>query len=640
MTSRVLLLQMPFGSLRFPSLSLSLLKASLLQAGYGCEIRYLNHDFAALIGAPAYETISDLVPQMHLLGELVFAPTLFSSRYDLQQLRRPQPEVPPIPDWLVARLPWISAMAEQFLRRALAEIPWSLYRLVGFGSMFQQVVPALALARRLKAAGGPPVILGGPNCEGEMGLALHRCFPWLDFVCQDEGERLIVDLMRHLTGGGVALESIGGLISRAGERSVVHPANDPVSDLDELPVPEYRDWLAQLRRSDPTIAADSLKLPIETSRGCWYGAKAHCVFCGLNGQTMAFRSKSPQRVVDELTGLAEHGIRSVFAVDNILDFRYFKTLLPELSRLPQPMEIFYEVKSNLGRSQIELLAAAGIKAIQPGIESLSTSVLDLMHKGVTALQNVRLLKWCAEHGIEVVWNFLYGVPGEEPAAYERMAELVSILTHLPPPAGGCAPLRLDRFSPMFVRPQDFGIDNIRPASAYRRVFPLPEADLRQLAYYFDYDHPNRLTRERYLEPLQLAVESWRASHSSAAFTAIDHGEALELADSRPRAKARRAIARGIERQVLLACDAGASLRRLRTRLPQAADAVERVVGELVARRWLVELDGSYLSLAVAVDRGREQRSGFGEQLEDRQGHGLHAGGDGGLRLDLEEGRMV
>ena len=35
-----------------------------------------------------------------------------------------------------------------------------------------------------------------------------------------------------------------------------------------------------------------------------------------------------------------------------------------------------------------------------------------MRKGVTALQNLRLLKWCAEIGITPAWNLLYGFPGE------------------------------------------------------------------------------------------------------------------------------------------------------------------------------------------------------------------------------------
>src|SRR3954465_271775 len=39
---------------------------------------------------------------------------------------------------------------------------------------------------------------------------------------------------------------------------------------------------------------------IETARGCWWGAKNHCTFCGLNGETMGFRAKSADRVMTEI----------------------------------------------------------------------------------------------------------------------------------------------------------------------------------------------------------------------------------------------------------------------------------------------------------------------------------------------------
>ena len=38
------------------------------------------------------------------------------------------------------------------------------------------------------------------------------------------------------------------------------------------------------------------QIPLETSRGCWWGMKHHCIFCGLNGKQMAFQDKSPDRV--------------------------------------------------------------------------------------------------------------------------------------------------------------------------------------------------------------------------------------------------------------------------------------------------------------------------------------------------------
>jgi magnesium-protoporphyrin IX monomethyl ester (oxidative) cyclase len=60
-------------------------------------------------------------------------------------------------------------------------------------------------------------------------------------------------------------------------------------------------------------------LLLETSRGCWWGAKQHCTFCGLNGGAMAFRSKSAERVVEEIRYLRDrYGVESLSVVDNIL----------------------------------------------------------------------------------------------------------------------------------------------------------------------------------------------------------------------------------------------------------------------------------------------------------------------------------
>jgi hypothetical protein len=58
--------------------------------------------------------------------------------------------------------------------------------------------------------------------------------------------------------------------------------------------------------------------------------------------------------------------------------------------------LFYEVKANLSHQQLELLARAGVRWVQPGIESLHTEVLRLMDKGVAGWQNIQLLKWTAE----------------------------------------------------------------------------------------------------------------------------------------------------------------------------------------------------------------------------------------------------
>src|SRR5262249_30613673 len=143
-------------------------------------------------------------------------------------------------------------------------------------------------------------------------------------------------------------------------------------------------------------------LPLETSRGCWWGAAHQCTFCGLNGSSLGFRSKSSERVLAEIRELEErHGISDFEVVDNILDMGYFKTLVPALAGEERRRHIFYEVKANLTRAHVEALQRAGITWVQPGIESLHTEVLRLMDKGISGWQNVQLLKWTREFGVRL-----------------------------------------------------------------------------------------------------------------------------------------------------------------------------------------------------------------------------------------------
>ena len=100
---------------------------------------------------------------------------------------------------------------------------------------------------------------------------------------------------------GEPVSGIPGVITQA---SVAGPAGlgpaptaPAVTDLDALPYPDYTDFFAQFERSQfgknwqPSVF-------VETSRGCWWGERMHCTFCGLNGATMAFRSKSAPRALE------------------------------------------------------------------------------------------------------------------------------------------------------------------------------------------------------------------------------------------------------------------------------------------------------------------------------------------------------
>ena len=236
---------------------------------------------------------------------------------------------------------------------------------------------------------------------------------------------------------------------------------------------------------------------VETARGCWWGERSHCTFCGLNGTTMTFRSKSPERAFHELALLRRRYGAAVFSVvDDILDLRYFDSVIPMLAAAKLGIEFFWEIKANLTDRQVRALRDAGVAYVQPGIESLNDHVLELMKKGTTSFRNIELLKWCKEYGIKPMWNLLYGFPGETAADYDETIETIHAIWHLDPPTG-YGPIRLDRFSPYHEDPAAFGMVGVRPLGPFPFLYPFPHETVMEIAYYFDFDYSDGRTDDVY-----------------------------------------------------------------------------------------------------------------------------------------------
>jgi ribosomal peptide maturation radical SAM protein 1 len=194
--------------------------------------------------------------------------------------------------------------------------------------------------------------------------------------------------------------------------------------------------------------------------------------------------------------------------DNIMPHSYFKTLLPRLQNELGGLYIFYEQKANLSLGRVQALLQAGIRDIQPGIESLSTSLLQRMDKGVTAAQNLALLRYARSIDLVLRWNLLYAFPGDHLAEYEEMLELLPFLRHLQPPTA-LYQLSLDRFSPYFDRPHQYGITNLRPIKAYEDILP-PQADVYKTAYHFtgDYESKSKPSPD-VISRIYREVDEWR-----------------------------------------------------------------------------------------------------------------------------------
>jgi ribosomal peptide maturation radical SAM protein 1 len=598
---------MPFAAADRPAVGISTLKGDLSAAGVHCDVVYLNLAFAALVGRDAYDRFVNVLPHGAMAGDWVFAESLHD--------RAPTDTF--VDDILRAR--WrldaqdvalvlqIRAAVPGFLRDALADLSWHDYAIVGFTSYVTQTVASLALARLVKTS-HPTVttVLGGANCRGRPGLELHRRFPFLDYVVSGEADRSFPELVRCLREGDRAgMERIPGLVYRGRDGSRANAEGEPVADLDSLPAPDFADFYAARHRL-PAIRSSLPVLMAEASRGCWWASARPCSFCGIGARDRAYRAKSPERVVSELRAMTSVlASSSLQLTDEVVPPAFLNHVVPQLARERLPTRLFFEVRPTIDRTQLEWIGKLNAE-IQPGIESFSDHVLQLMGKGTRGLENVRLLKWCKELGIRVHWNLLHGCPGEAQADYDDMLALLPAIRFLDPP-DSCHAVTIDRDSVYHRAPGQHGLSDLHPLVSYEHLYPFPPDSLMELAVAFERTPPPRPDLARAAMALEREVVVWR-EQSRCGGLRLSHadGGRLELRDLRPGATERSIRLDPLESLLYAACRDICDVQELREAAAglMLTDFAERGVDEcltsLVERRLMVASGTRFLSLAVTA----------------------------------------
>ncbi len=601
---KIVLVHMPWGAPDVPSLALGIVAAAARRRGHDVHIRYANLDFIDWVVQRTPFSLGDYryfaeSSYFQGAGDWVFATAMDGADRDLAAFAPLLAGAGAGP----AEIALTGALRElvpEFVSALVDDLAADAPDLVGFTTTFQQNTASLAAARLIaERCPGTRTVFGGANCEGPQGAALHRNFGFLDFVVRGEGEVAFPMLLDALAAGSDDLAAVPSLCWRDGSGAVrVNPMAPQPLPASAIHMPEYGDFFERL---DTSAAASWVepKLVVEGSRGCWWGEKHHCTFCGLNGSLMQYRSKSPDRFTAELIELARrHQLLDFFVVDNILDMGYFDSVLRDLAESEYDLRLHFEVKANLRRRHFQRLAEAGAVQVQPGVESLSTRVLRLMDKGVTGAQNVRALRDAQSAGVTTSWNYLYGFPGETDEDYRSVIDQLPALSHLDPPTGA-ARIVVERFSPYFDRP-DLGFSELAPAPHYRQVYRLPDEELTDLAYLFvaapqGIDNTTAAT-------LDAAIETWRDGYPRSRLTYTELPGRTVLVSDRA----------GYDWSVLeLDTDAELTMFRLLDQPRGTATLAERVPGgatvaTALLARWQ-ELgmvfgdDGHYVHTAVESD---------------------------------------
>ena len=296
-------------------------------------------------------------------------------------------------DWMLSRL----------VARLLRRDP----QLVGFSVVFpDQLLPALALARRVRAeaggggrrCAGPRIVLGGAMMTALRVDQLLCACDYVDAVLPGEGEQGAARLF-----AGDRLSRVPGLVYRDGAASRTNPG-DSVTTLRFLPAADFSD-LPLERYLNPTPL-----LPVLFSRGCRWG---RCRFCAHSFSFSRYRRKVHAAFVDELQGYVErHGARHFYLADQYIGPRDLEGLAREIEhrQLGISFHVMGRTTADYTPALLARLRRAGCRWISWGVESGSPRLLELMDKGIDLITVERVLVDAARAGISNLVMLIFGMP--------------------------------------------------------------------------------------------------------------------------------------------------------------------------------------------------------------------------------------
>lgn len=609
----LLLAHMPMADPRHPNLGMEQLAAESRMAGETVRVLYGN-----LLMPPVRPDI-----QSGLLGDVVFSPMY----YDLD----PEAVCEEAADCLGLqsearedfRVALLAAMdgAELCIDRCLAQVLDFDFDVTAFSVCFDnQKLASAALARAIKRQRpGCQVLFGGTGCDGEMARGVLRAFREVDHAFRGAAAGCFRRVLAHVRSGAGRESAPAGLLTRSQEEAggIAATSGDSViksGQLPRAPAPDYAEFLAQREASG---ARGELRLLFETSRGCWWGRKSHCSFCGIAAIQHGYAAVAVEEARDIIVEMRQRWRPDLlYAADAIMDYGHIGALTPLLAahrkRSDPDLRIFYEVKTNLRRPQLAALAAAGITEVQPGIESFSSQVLASMRKGCTGLQQVAFLKWAGAYGIRAAYGLLLGTPGESEVDVMMMADLCPRLHHLPPPVG-IGSLSLHRFSPYVQAPAAHGIASVKPYGLQHVAYRAPPDVLYDLCYEFDFELANPLSvrHAEAVEQLEAAVAAWRHAYFSGASLTV-----RRLGDRRlvvRRSRADDGVTLWLDGPAAAVLDAietpATAARAAEISGVDQAEAV-RLLDEFAAHGLAIHMDGLWLGLPVPAEADAMIDAGF------------------------------
>lgn len=295
---------------------------------------------------------------------------------------------------------------------------------VGISSLFTPYFrEVLEIAARVKKRLSAIVVVGGSHASAvpESLLASRH----VDYVIRGEGEKALVEFIRHLRGQ-ITVEAVPNLAYRQDGEIVYNPIEDNFA-IDELPLPD----LSDLSPSIYTLAGKPMTFMI-TSRSCPH----KCSFCSVHTTFGTnYRRRSLENVLEEIELRYHQGYRIIdFEDDNLTYYKQtFKELCRRLiARFPGRDMAFVAMNGisylSLDDELLELMYYAGFSHLNLALVSSDKTVRETTKRPHTLEAYVKVVSKAHQLGFKIVSYQILGLPNE---SLDSMIQTLAFNARLP-----------------------------------------------------------------------------------------------------------------------------------------------------------------------------------------------------------------
>lgn len=335
------------------------------------------------------------VPGVHLEDKFAFPVESLGYGY-LAAVLRERGFAAEIVDGYAARWTWQETTA-RVLECATPE------SLIGFTVMQPTALATRRIAQALREAGQRgPIVLGG-WLGSAAPLELMTYIPEADYLLQGEADYTFAALVECLSHCQ-SVEAIPGLIVRDSNGQLKTSVALPeVADVNALPLPTH--YLPITPTSPP--------VPVQSSRGCYWGA---CSFCSTAGHyhVKHWRPRSVDSLLAEMRYVSEAlgATRLCFVDDSFFGpcpegFARAEDFICALEADPVP--VTFAIDCLVGDVRPDLFArlkAVGLEQVFLGIEAGNDNSLKRFRKGATVAHNRQAIECLEALGIRLVSGYI------------------------------------------------------------------------------------------------------------------------------------------------------------------------------------------------------------------------------------------